>query len=62
MPATTDLEAAQDPQTPPQRLQALAQSPLPEVQHAVAGHPGAPMEVLLKLGGLWPGNVAANLA
>jgi len=54
------LEEAQNPQTAPERLRALASQPSPEVRRAVAGNPNTPEDVLLRLAVHFPEEVLGN--
>lgn len=54
------LEEAQNPQTAPQRLRALASERSPEVRRAVARNPNTPEDVLLRLAVHFPEEVLAN--
>lgn len=54
------LEEAQNPQTPPERLRALASRPEAEVRRAVAGNPNTPEEVLWRLAVHFPEAVLSN--
>ncbi len=54
------LEEAQNPQTPPERLKALASRPEAEVRRAVAANPNTPEEVLWRLAVHFPEAVLSN--
>ncbi|MCX7782167.1 MAG: hypothetical protein N2318_00810, partial [Meiothermus sp.] len=54
------LEEAQNPQTPPERLKALASRPEAEVRRAVAGNPNTPEAVLWRLAVHFPEVVLCN--
>ncbi len=47
MEEVSDLEAAQDPNTHPDKLEILAKHPTKEVRRAVIGNPSTSMDVLL---------------
>lgn len=54
------LEEAQNPQTPSERLKALASRPEAEVRRAVAANPNTPEEVLWRLAVYFPETVLSN--
>ncbi|WP_337868476.1 hypothetical protein [Meiothermus sp.] len=54
------LEEAQNPQTAPERLRALASTRSPEVRRAVARNPNTPEDVLLRLAVHFPEEVLGN--
>lgn len=56
----TIFQEAQNPQTAPERLRALASQTSPEVRRAVAGNPNTPEDVLLWLAVHFPEEVLGN--